>query len=103
MLIQYAIFANITSGNMQKGVVNKLRADKIVFFVCLIISIGLFIGGFFVPPMGVIDGSILTAGGELLGFAALAVGAQAIADGRKATIKHGKTELNINDEDGDTE
>ena len=78
---------------------SRFKADKIVFFVCLIISIGLFIGGFFVPPMGVIDGSLLTAGGLLLGFAVVAVGAQALQDGRNATIKHGETEIQINQSD----
>lgn len=41
------------------------------FWVCLIVSVGLFIGGFFVPPMGVIDGSVLKAVGMLLGFGTL--------------------------------
>ena len=36
-----------------------------------ITSVALFIGGFFVPPMGVIDGSVLKAGGILLGFASI--------------------------------
>lgn len=42
------------------------------FWVCLIVSVALFIGGFIVPPMGVIDGSVLKAVGMLLGFGALA-------------------------------
>ena len=41
------------------------------FWVCLITSVGLFIGGFCVPPMGVIDGSLLKAVGLLLGFGTL--------------------------------
>lgn len=40
-------------------------------WLCLIVSALLFIGGFCVPPMGVVDGSVLKAGGILLGFAAL--------------------------------
>lgn len=40
-------------------------------WVCLITSVGLFIGGFLVPPMGVVDGSVLKAGGILLGFGTL--------------------------------
>lgn len=40
-------------------------------WLCLIVSLLLFIGGFIVPPMGVIDGSVLKAGGILMGFAAL--------------------------------
>ena len=31
------------------------------FWTCLIISIGLIIGSFFVPPLGVIDGSVLAS------------------------------------------
>lgn len=42
------------------------------FWVCLITSVSLVIAGFFVPPMGVIDGSVLKAVGILMGFAVLA-------------------------------
>lgn len=77
----------------------KYKADKIAFFACLTCAIGLFVGGFFAPPMGVIDGSVLTAGGILLMFAAVAVGAQAVADGRNATIKAGGAEIEINTDD----
>lgn len=44
---------------------------SIAFWICLITSIILFVGGFLVPPMGVIDGSVLKAVGMLLGFGAL--------------------------------
>ena len=43
----------------------------LAFWVCLVTSIGLFVGGFFVPPMGIIDGSVITSVGILFGFAAL--------------------------------
>lgn len=76
----------------------KYKADKIVFFICLTIAAALIIGGFFVPPRGVIDGSVLMAVGELFAFAALAVGAQAIADGRKVTIEKGDININVNEE-----
>lgn len=42
------------------------------FRITLITSILLIGGGFFCPPMGVIDGSLLTAVGLLLAFATLA-------------------------------
>lgn len=42
------------------------------FYITLAISIALIVGGFFIPPLGVIDGSVLTAVGELLMFCALA-------------------------------
>ena len=37
-----------------------------VFYFNLFISIALIVGGFLLPPMGIIDGSVLTAVGELL-------------------------------------
>lgn len=42
------------------------------FYVTLVISIALIVGGFFVPPLGVIDGSVLTAVGELVMFCVIA-------------------------------
>lgn len=38
------------------------------FYITLIVSITLIVGGFVCPPMGVIDGSVLTAVGLLLLF-----------------------------------
>ena len=43
-----------------------------VFYLTLAISLLLIIGGFLLPPMGIIDGSVLTAVGELLMFGLLA-------------------------------
>lgn len=77
---------------------DKKHVDKYIFMVCLIISIGLFVGGFFVPPLGVIDGSVLTAGGILFGFAALAVAGQNLANGKDVTFRKGDTEVVIEDE-----
>ena len=42
------------------------------FYTTLAISLLLIIGGFLLPPMGIIDGSVLTAVGELLMFGVLA-------------------------------
>ena len=44
----------------------------LIFYLNLGVSIALIVGGFFVPPVGVIDGSVLTAVGLLLMFAVLA-------------------------------
>ena len=49
------------------------RAKKTIpFWICLIVSIGLIVAGFCAPPMGIINGSVLTAVGILFGFASLA-------------------------------
>ena len=52
--------------------------SRVTFIVCFFVSVGLIVGGFFVPPMGVIDGSVLTAVGELLLFPTLLYGYRAI-------------------------
>ncbi len=79
---------------------NKQHADKYIFIACLILAAAMFVGGFFCPPMGVIDGSVLKAGGILLGFAALAVAGQNLANGKDVTFSHGDTKVEINDEEG---
>ena len=40
----------------------------IIYCICLITAIGLLVGSFFVPPMGIIDKSVLQACSLLLGF-----------------------------------
>ena len=75
------------------------HADKYIFYVCLAFALLMFIGGFFCPPMGVIDGSVLKAGGILLGFATLAVAGQNLANGKDVTFHHGDTEVTIGDEE----
>lgn len=75
----------------------KKHADKYIFFICLVVSIALFIGGFFCPPMGQIDGSVLTAGGILFGFAALGVAGQNIANGKDVIFRKGDAEITVGD------
>lgn len=68
---------------------------KIVFYVSLITSVILLVSGFVVPPTGIIDGSVLSAVGILLGFATVGQLPFIIEKGRTATIKHGQTEITI--------
>lgn len=50
-----------------------MKAKKTLpFWICLVASIALMVAGFCVPPMGIIDGSVLTSVGILFGFATLA-------------------------------
>ena len=85
---------------------NKLMLHRqyiIAFWITLGISIALMIGGFFVPPLGQIDGSILTAIGELFLWPALAFGTKALSEGMKAKFKKGDTTLEVGEpgsEDG---
>ncbi len=74
---------------------------KITFAVCFLVSLSLIIGGFFVPPMGVIDGSVLTAVGELLAFPTLLYGFRAIELGYELKVQHGDTSLEIHTKEGE--
>jgi hypothetical protein len=68
---------------------------RVTFAVCLVVSIGLIIGGFFVPPMGVIDGSCLTAVGELIAFPTLLYGYRAVELGLHVRFQKGETSIEI--------
>lgn len=78
---------------------NTQYADKYIFWVCLVLAASLFVGSFFCPPVGSIDASVLKAGAELLGFAALGIVGKNLAEGKRVTFEHGETEVTI----GDTE
>ena len=76
------------------------RFHKRVFIACLVVSVFLIITSFFIPPLAVVDGSVLASVGELFGFAALGEVAAAIERGHSATISHGNTQIEIRkDED----
>lgn len=75
---------------------------RIVFWVCLAASVLLIVAGFIVPPRGVIDGSVLTAVGELFGFATLAAVIK-MSRYKQMELKHGDTTLTIGEDDNDNE
>ena len=87
-------------------VIREAKADeprtflmsRITFAVCFFVSVGLIIGGFFVPPMGVIDGSCLTAVGELLLFPTLLYGFRAVELGMTLKFSKGDTTIEISQE-----
>ena len=78
------------------------HADKYIFYICLCMALLLFIGGFFCPPMGVIDGSVLKAAGLLLAFAALGVAGQNLANGKEITFKKDDLNVTIGDDNDET-
>lgn len=73
---------------------------RIIFGVCLTCSIVLIVAGFIVPPRGVIDGSVLTAVGELFGFATLA-SVLKMSKYKQMELKHGNTTLTIGEDDNE--
>lgn len=81
--------------NKKQQEITKSRMCRLVFCVCLAVSVGLIIGGFFTPPTGEIDGSVLTAVGELLLFPTIAYGARAIELGYDFKIHKNDTNIEI--------
>lgn len=60
-------------------------------------ALALFVGSFFVPPLGVIDGTVLKAASILLGFAIVWVIAHVVdKDERNIKFSHGDTSLELN-------
>lgn len=54
--------------------VDKLTIQLWIAVICVIFGILLIIASFFVPPLGVIDSSIIVAYGETLTFAGSLIG-----------------------------
>lgn len=72
-----------------------------VFYFNLFVSIALIVGGFFVPPLGIIDGSVLTAVGELLMFGVLAQVPKkldAVRNGKSIKVSKGDFSVDVTGE-----
>ena len=85
----------------------KKLSTPFIVSICLIVSGFLLCAwGAWVPPKGVVDGSLLQVFGMVLGAVGLLLGFEtaqmAIHKGTDATIKMGSTEVHIdNDNDND--
>ena len=75
--------------------------SRLTFGMCCFVSVGRIVGGFVVPPMGVIDGSVLTAVGELLLFPTLLYGYRAVELGMKVKFQKGETTVSVGKEDAE--
>lgn len=69
--------------------------SRITFTICFVVSIGLMVGGFLMPPQGVIDGSCLKGVGELLLFPTLLYGYRAVELGLMVRFQKGDTSIEI--------
>lgn len=72
--------------------------SQIIFWTCLVTSICLSVAGFIIPPTGVIDGSVITVIGLMLGFATLGQ-LPTLLSKDKFSITHGNTHLVVGDTD----
>ena len=83
------------------AVTNYLLKNKylIIAIVLAIVAITLIIAGFLVPPLGVIDGSVLTAVGEIVFLVTIFFVWDCVTKGKIAKIKKGDLEASISDND----
>lgn len=81
---------------------NYLQSNLFFWFFS-IIGVILIVTAFILPPLSVIDNSVLIAVGEINGFAALGAVIKSIDKGRSASIKHNNTELTINGDEDEQE
>ena len=75
-------------------------STTIALWVCLGMTIAMFVVSFFIPPKGVIDPSIFKAAGFLFAFATLFELREAIREGMGVKLTHGDTTVEISDLDG---
>ena len=71
----------------------------IIAMILALVAITLIIAGFLVPPLGVIDGSVLTAVGEIVFLVTIFFVWDCVTKGKIAKIKKGDIEASISDND----
>jgi uncharacterized membrane protein YkvA (DUF1232 family) len=78
--------------------------NNLFFWVFSIAGLLMMVAGFILPPLGVIDNSVLIGVGEIDGFIALGVVLKAIDKGVDVTAQHNNTSITIaNREEGEDE
>lgn len=75
-------------------------STTIALWVCLSMTIAMFVVSFVIPPMGAIDASIFKAAGFLFAFATLFEAREAIREGLGVKLTHGQTTIEVHDLDG---
>ncbi len=75
---------------IKTGFASKWARGLTVFSLLLIIA------SFLLPPMAIIDSSVLAALGEILGFGTLITFTESLERGMSAKVRHNETELEIN-------
>ena len=78
-------------------------STTIALWVCLGMTILMFVISLFIPPKGVIDPSIFKAAGFMFAFASLFEIREAIREGLGVKLTHGDTTIEVHDLDGNNE
>ena len=82
-----------------KEILKETWESNIWMRILTISSILLIIASFFVPPLGVLDGSVLAAVGELEGLGVLWIVLRAVEKGIGASFKKGDVEVDIKEKE----
>ena len=82
-----------------KKILKETWESNIWMRILTISSILLIIASFFVPPLGVLDGSVLAAVGELEGLGVLWIVLRAVEKGTAASFKKGDVEVDIKEKE----
>ena len=80
-----------------------LTIGDIINFTCFVISITLAVIGFFLPPMGIVDNSVLILIGELGFFSTVTKipdMIKSLRNGAKIEIERGDSRIKLEGEDG---
>lgn len=75
-------------------------STTIALWVCLSMTIAMFVVSMFIPPWGVIDASVFKAAGFMFAFASLFEIREAIREGLGVKLTHGETVVEVRDLDG---
>lgn len=78
--------------------IRKATIGNVWFWILTGFAIALITAGFVVPPTGIIDPTVLTAVGEIFGFAALGTVIMAIEKGLPAKVQHNSTSFSVGHE-----
>lgn len=79
---------------------NVKTSTTIALWTCLVLSAGLLIASWIVPPRGAIDPSCLKGASLLFAFAGLFELREAIMEGLGVKLTHGSTTIEVHDLDG---
>ena len=75
-------------------------STTIALWVCLLMTVAMFVASLFIPPKGVIDPSAFKAAGYLFAFAFLFELREAIREGLGVKLTKGDASVEIRDMDG---
>ena len=84
-----------------RGITKRVSiSTTVALWICLGMTIGMFVVSFFIPPKGVIDPSVFKAAGFMFAFATLFEVREAIREGLGVKLTHGDTTVEVHDLDG---